>query len=324
MEEDSSPNNADHNTANNNDTTFNILTSDMLRKSHKSLTSLASAAGLTEHSRNKSTGFVPVDNGYGKDNDFLCDYDIEMGNVNEDVYSRRSIQQHDSQISLAERSIVSTNTTNTANTANTVNTIDATSKSIQSQTIPLLGITIPTPQEETWRKITKEVIHYYTHFLLFVIFEILFYFNYIVAYERQLVYRMVESAKNDLINLLNVDTTEFSNNPYYDQLCTNLVDNRTDKGNAEIYNDALYLIIGMSSFLMFLIVIETNVFTMRSTFPKEFGKSLMLMIFVGLFDYLFFNFFILNYKVIDTAELMCYLYEHDFKNDNGGGNTTRF
>ena len=93
-------------------------------------------------------------------------------------------------------------------------------------------------------------------------------------------------------------------------MCKTFVDDQTNKSNSEIYDNALYLIFGMSAFLVLLIVTETNMFKHKSTFPKEFGKSLLLMIFVGIFDYLFFNYFILEYKIIDTGELMCYLYDN--------------
>lgn len=163
---------------------------------------------------------------------------------------------------------------------------------------------------ENWKKFIKEVIHYYTHFLMFIIFEILFYFNYVVEYEQKLIYTMLKSTISDALSY--GDTMQIPQNycNYYSKTCVNLVDGRTNSKNVEIYNNALYLIYGMSGFLIILIVIETNKFSVRSTFPKEFVKSIFLMIFVGVFDYLFFNYFILKYKIIDTPKLMCDLYEN--------------
>lgn len=185
------------------------------------------------------------------------------------------------------------------------------------------------------KKIIKEIIHYYTHFLMFIIFEILFYFNYVVEYEKKTVFRMVGDIVDDITKYLNINPSNY-NCDNYAQVCTNFVDNHTNSSNTKIYDDALYLIFGMSGFLILLIVVEINIpipkntlprelveadipaqkstlqksIFPKSTFPKEFGKSLLLMIFVGLFDYLFFNFFILKYKIVDTGELLCYLYEH--------------
>ena len=163
------------------------------------------------------------------------------------------------------------------------------------------------------KKTIVEIIHYYTHFLMFVIFEILFYFNYIVVYEKNLVYKMVNSALMSIIKLLHIDTSQFD---YYDEICPNFVDNRVNEDNVKIYNNALYLIIGMTIILLMLIMCETRMFTQKSTFPNELMKSLILMIFVGIFDFVFFSFFILKYKIIDNAALVCYLYEKNFSNNN--------
>lgn len=161
-----------------------------------------------------------------------------------------------------------------------------------------------------WKKLIKEIIHYYTHFLMFIIFEILFYFNYVVEYEEKLVYKMILNLTEDIQEYLNIDLSTIIKCDFYGQVCENFVNGKSNKENTRIYNDALYLIFGMSGFLLFLIIIETNMFKQKTTFPKEFCKSLLLMIFVGIFDYLFFNYFILKYKIIDMGELLCYLYKH--------------
>lgn len=166
-------------------------------------------------------------------------------------------------------------------------------------------------QIKIWKNILKNIIHYYTHFLMFVIFEILFYFNYVVEYERKLVYGMISGLMKSVVDNDVIDVSQNKKCDFYDKVCKTFVKGQTSKENTDIYENALYLIYGMSGFLMILIVIETNMFKQMSTFPKEFGKSLLLMIFVGAFDYLFFSFFILKYKIINTGDLMCYLYEHD-------------
>lgn len=160
-------------------------------------------------------------------------------------------------------------------------------------------------------KILKEVIHYYTHFLMFIIFEVLFYFNYVVQYEEKLIYKMISNLMDKIVDYISIDFLKYEKCGFYDQACKIFVDDSTNKNNTQIYDNALYLIYGMSAFLIFLIILETNMFKQKSSFPKEFKKSLLLMLFVGIFDYLFFNYFILEYKIIDTGELMCYLYEHD-------------
>lgn len=171
----------------------------------------------------------------------------------------------------------------------------------------------------------KETINYYTHFLMFIIFEVLFYFNYIVKYEKKLIYKMISGLTDDLMDFTNVNVPMANKCNFYEKVCKTFVDDKTNKANTEIYDNALYLIYGMSAFLFFLVIIELNIYKQKSTFPVSFKKSLLLMIFVGIFDYLFFNYFILEYKIIDTGELMCYLYEHDNVqcNDNEFNNSTK-
>lgn len=172
------------------------------------------------------------------------------------------------------------------------------------------GYFINIHQNERWTKFIKEVIHYYTHFLLFVIFEILFYFNYIAPYEERLVYLMLKNVLDDLIKKTfpNIPTDKPCD--HYSYVCDNFVNGSTNKHNTTIYQHALYLIYGLSGFLILLIIIETNIFLKKSDFPKEFMRSIYLMMYVGIFDYLLFNFFILEYKIIDPPTLMCDLYEN--------------
>jgi hypothetical protein len=161
------------------------------------------------------------------------------------------------------------------------------------------------------QKYVEMVIHHYTHLLMFVILEILFYFNYVVKYEKQTVFQMIEDLKEEIVDMYDIDISPYKNCEYLDDICNNFVDNSTNKANTEIYNNALYLIIAMSGFLMLLIVIETNMFKKCSVFPKEFTSSLLLMSVVGIFEYLFFSYFIIKYKIVDKSEVICYLYEHD-------------
>lgn len=194
-----------------------------------------------------------------------------------------------------------------ASSSSSQNTDETDSNTVSVQTDPSITVFA---LDRKGKKIMVEIVHYYTHFLMFVIFEMLFYFHYIVPYEKKLMYQMIKEEEENVIKFLNIDITQYYNSDYYDRICTNLVDNRTDKNNAQIYDNALYMIFGLLIILLVLIMIETSMFTQKSTFPKELVKSIFLMIFIGLFDFVFFNFFILKYKVIDTAELMCYLYEN--------------
>ena len=154
-----------------------------------------------------------------------------------------------------------------------------------------------------------KVINLYTHFLIITSFVMLFYFHYIAESEKKLIYEMIKEEEKNIIKYTDVDVTKYYDNPYYEQMCSTLVYGRTDEGNAKIYNDAMYLIIGMLGFLICLIMFEIKMFK-YSSFPEEFGWALLLLIMLGSFDYFFFNIVVKNYNVIDRAEIMCELYEN--------------
>lgn len=244
----------------------------MLKRSANSLTDIVNIH------KSQSSGFLEL-----QDESFHNFVDIEMQNITDNVEQK-----------------------NISNIVNTNNDELKIFNMINNIRICFMNV----HQNEKWSNFMKQVIHYYTHFLLFVIFEILFYFNYIAPYEERLVYQMLKSVLDDLIKKI------FPNAPidgpcdHYSYVCDNFVNGSTNKHNTIIYQHALYLIYGLSGFLILLIIIETNIFLKKSEFPKEFMKSIYLMIYVGIFDYLLFNFFILEYKIIDPPTLMCDLYEN--------------
>ena len=153
-----------------------------------------------------------------------------------------------------------------------------------------------------------KVINLYIHFVMITTFVMLFYFHYIVQSEKALIYQMIREEEKNLMEFTNTDPSKYYDNPYYDQMCSALVDGRMNKQNAEIYNKAMYLVIGMLGFMVCLIMFEIKVFK-YSSFPAEFGWALVLLILVGSFDYNFFNIVVKNYNVIDTPEIICDLYE---------------
>lgn len=212
----------------------------------------------------------------------VTDGDIELGKFNQDFNNTNN----PSRIYIADEDTV---------------------RNMGIQTEPLLAVFV---LDKKGKKVMEEIIHYYTHFLLFVIFEILFYFHYVVNYERVLMYKMIKDEEQKILSLTDIDLTPYTSSKYYENLCTTLVDDRTNKSNTEIYENALYLIIGMSIIFIILIAIESGLFTQHSTCWNALGKSLLLMVFIGLFDFVFFSYFVMEYKVIDTAELVCYIYEN--------------
>ena len=272
----------------------------MINISHNTSTDIPTDASVIKH----ESYFSPMIDQNSQSNESHEEYsnnlDIETGCENHVIDSHFMDFEESSKLKESRQSELSLSSLNKIEEIDNDNNIDGYYSDHKKQ-----------EQINIWKNILKNIIHYYTHFLMFVIFEILFYFNYVVEYERKLVYGMISGLMKSVVDNDVIDVSQNKKCDFYDKVCKTFVKGQTIKENTDIYENALYLIYGMSGFLIILIVIETNMFKQMSTFPKEFGKSLLLMIFVGAFDYLFFSFFILKYKIINTGELMFYLYEHD-------------
>lgn len=278
-------------------TTFNILTDNVITRSANSI------SDIVNMQKSKSSGFLQLT----EYNSEAHDGDIEMGlSLTENVDSPRQFSDENCDMVTHSQELENSHVEQLNNNLENRYITELFTRLLQNVYHYLQTY----HTNEKWKKIIKQIIHYYTHFLMFVIFEILFYFNYVVQYEQKLVYELLKNAIDDIIQQQNGDIPTENICNFYSNVCVNLVDGRTNTQNTKIYDNALYLIYGMSGFLLFLVVIETNRFSTRSTFPKEFFKSMHLMFFVGVFDYLFFNYFILKYKIIDTPKLMCDLYEN--------------
>lgn len=154
-------------------------------------------------------------------------------------------------------------------------------------------------------KILKEMIHYHTHFTMLVFFEIMFYFNFIIGYEKSTMLKTIDSIMEQIMKIIGEYDDDQTEN--LDEICKLGLDDPSKAKNNALYDKALYLIFGLILFLIILLVIETNIFKKRSSIPREFSKALILMAFIALFDYIFFIYFIAEYQIVGGMDVLCSL-----------------
>ncbi|VVU94740.1 hypothetical protein CPAV1605_465 [seawater metagenome] len=156
----------------------------------------------------------------------------------------------------------------------------------------------------------------YLHVYFIIVFEILFYFNYVVDIESDEIKRVLDSFSTDIkkympdyINNL----TKEENNELFQDMCHNLTINHVDKNNALLKEEAYNVIWALSTCLIIIIMIHFRVVNDKNIF---FVKTLEAIIFIGviaIFEYYFFTEIITKYHIMNNDEASCYLYNNIFE-----------
>lgn len=157
---------------------------------------------------------------------------------------------------------------------------------------------------DKYHNILKHVIHYHTHFTILVCFEIMFYFNFIVGYEKSVILNVVKDIIEKIQEVFGyLDDDDVYNRR--DELCNSGLSDGTQEHNDKLYEKAMYIILSLVGFLIILMLVETNILKKHSSVPYEFLRSLILVAFVALFDYVFFIYFIAEYRILGGVDVLC-------------------
>lgn len=157
----------------------------------------------------------------------------------------------------------------------------------------------------------QHLISSYLHFLMVMCFEIIFYFKYVTSYEKKGIYKMIETSMNGLLEDVEINQLTDSQRYNLDNLCNSDIEYKTnDNHNNALYINSLYIICLSVVFMIVLLIIESRIFNLKSTFVEDLKYSMLTVCFIAIFDYFFFVYFIMEYKIINQGELMCYLYEN--------------
>lgn len=157
----------------------------------------------------------------------------------------------------------------------------------------------------------NSIYGHFLHIYFIIVFEILFYFNYVINVERGEITRVLDAFAISLMQYMEIYINEIPNNDpnIIMDMCDNLHHNYVDKNNAKLKSDAYDIIWTLSIFLILIIVSHLY---LVSDIKKLINKSFEALIFIGfiaIFEYYFFTNIITKYNIMTNDEAICYLYD---------------
>ena len=157
------------------------------------------------------------------------------------------------------------------------------------------------------KNIIKYIIYYYIHVVLVLSFEVLFYFYYITFYEKQLIFDLIDRIPKVLINMIPKELLNYFLDEYDMDNIKNICSYIPEKdisSNTDIYNKSILILIILFLILFLMILYETNFFRKKNYILLEFRNAIIILLFIGIFDYIFFLYVISQYKLINSNEII--------------------
>ena len=159
------------------------------------------------------------------------------------------------------------------------------------------------------------ILHYYTHLIFIIVFEIIFFFKYATKIEKELIYKLVEDIVITFVNVyikynpninpidLSYEMTQFICDEY-NQMANN--------HNETIYQNCLFGIIVIISVFALILLLGCNFYGYKLV-SNIVIDSIVLIFLLGIWQYIFFEYVILNYKIITIGEIICVAVETVYK-----------
>ena len=168
---------------------------------------------------------------------------------------------------------------------------------------PLLNrkLVIKNHIQKYWNYATEIYIHIYC----IAVFEVLFYFKYIVLMERDQIKMLVNSFAKNTNKLINELEIELKDNYINTEICDTLEDNYTITENYQLEMHTYNYIILYTGLLAFIISANAYIYRDIMKLFRIFQKTFILMGVIGCFEYLFFTNIVLNYKIMDRNLAFC-------------------
>jgi len=146
----------------------------------------------------------------------------------------------------------------------------------------------------------------YLHFYLITTFEIIFYFYYVVEIEKTLVSTSLKEFGrfiNDNI-IYTIDTNDDYIN-LIDNYCQDFKKNWVYKPNQTLKENSLLFIFINSIGFIFFTFCHYLKYNQLTKIKYHIYKSFCFIIIITIFEYLFFNFVVLKYHIIDNYQSTC-------------------
>ena len=166
--------------------------------------------------------------------------------------------------------------------------------------------------------IINKVMLFFLHLFLISLFELIFFFGFVTKFENKAIVQLIGEITNTAIsscNLLNPNDKQI-----IDYLLNKIVNSEqllTNSNNSVIernlYNSSL-LIIGIAYFLV-LLSLNIFIYTINRCYFKRIIKyknifidNCIMIILLGLYEYMFFSYIVFQYQTSSTDELIYDVY----------------
>lgn len=160
------------------------------------------------------------------------------------------------------------------------------------------------------------VLHYYTHVIFIIIFEIIFYFQYAVVMERKLIKDLIVDLVDNFADVYlkyypDAPVTPEITEKMANEICE-IYESSEQADNDKIYESCLMLIIILLFVFSIVILFGTRTYGFKLIL-NVLCDSLILLMILGIFEYFFFAFVILGYKIISAGDIICDAVQEAYK-----------
>lgn len=149
------------------------------------------------------------------------------------------------------------------------------------------------------------------HIYFIIIFEIMFYFNYIVNIEKVEIKRVLSNFAS-YINALGFEwntiiPTAEKNRIHL--LCGGIKNNLVSKDNARLENKSYNILWGLAIVWLIMTILHFIIYKSFKKIGINIIKSIFFIGLIGLFEYFFFTTIVVHYATITNEEATCDLFE---------------
>lgn len=154
----------------------------------------------------------------------------------------------------------------------------------------------------------------YLHIYCIIVFEIIFYFNYIVYIEKEEMEKILKMFSSNVEKYFGnyIDNIPLNQLDNMKNFCDNLNNNYIDKNNEKLKDNAYDIIWILSIILIITIILHIRIIDDKIKLLKKTTESIVFIGFIAIFEYYFFNNVVKEYHILTQEQASCYLFENIF------------
>lgn len=154
----------------------------------------------------------------------------------------------------------------------------------------------------------------YLHIYCIIVFEIIFYFNYIVYIEKEEMEKILKMFSSNVEQYFGnyIDNIPINQLDNMKNFCNNLDNNYVYKNNEKLKDNAYDIISTLSIILFITIFLHLRIIDNKIKLLKKTMESIVFIGFIAIFEYYFFNNVVKQYHILTEEQASCYLFENIF------------